>query len=107
RGGGPGGGGGRIEGATPGIWDIAVWAAIGGSAAGHFFLLGLPLLAGGLVPAGPLAMQWAAPADQLGPVGLVAAHADHLVPRPGPAAHQAGSRFHGRSPPRCSTGTRR
>src|SRR5262249_40090439 len=72
----------------PGTWRTR---AVGGSASGHFFSLGLPLLAGRLIPAGPLAMQWAAPADQLGPVGLVAAHADHLVPRPGPAAHQ--SRF--------------
>jgi len=41
----------------------------------------------------------AAPADQLGEVGRVAFHADHLALRPGPAAHHAGSRFHGRSPP--------
>lgn len=75
------------------------------SAAGRFFSVGLPLLAGGLIPAGPLGVaHWAAPADQLGQVGRVAAHADHLALRPGPAAHHAGWMFHGRSPPVVRTG---
>jgi len=59
-------------------------------------------LAGGLIAARPLGVPAPRPpAHLVRPVGRVAAPEDHLVRWPGPAAHRACVRWHGRHLPPC------